>query len=422
MYTSLIKIYINREELDTAWQIFDLIKYRSTETAPDVQTFTLMIHACALRGEAERALDLFRYMTETRGLEPDEPAYNALIHACAVRKDHFLEAWKFAIEMRNKGLLVGRWTLNHLLQACGKNGDITRARLLLRLMMSSESAELQPDERSFQNLLRAYAAAKLTPGPNQAFPQDALFLSPLPGGIQKLDKAKEARLPFLSDQVLTGKKRILVEAKSTLRYIVDFKPEFYSTRILNAYMDVCLTRHGRHEIRRVFTEYFAKVPYIDDTPIDSSYDAYSSDTEDASEDAEDELGEGSDEVLRSADKPKKNIFTFEVALEYARKAGNAKFAKQVWEERMRFCQTKSYWDMLQPIRYRLDFSAEKLMLQTLAKAGHLQEALERLEVLRYEYEWKPSDLKPLYDKAREAEDLEAVFALRKVLNLDDKRW
>lgn len=62
------------------------------------------------------------------------------------------------------------------------------------------------------------------------------------------------------------------------------------------------------------------------------------------------------------------------------------------------------------------------MLQTLAKADKLDEAIARLKVLQYEYDWRKEDLKLVYDKAREMEDMGAVLEIRKVLKLEDRRY
>jgi len=441
VYTSLIKTCINREELDTAWQIFDLIKYRSSETAPDVSTYSLMIHACAMRGEAEKALDLFRHMVDTRGLEPDEQVYDSLIHACAVRKDYFLDAWKYAIEMRDKGMKVARRTLNHLLQACGKNGDLTRARLLMRLMMSSPSPEFQPDERSFQGLLRAYATAKWKPGVRKkAVPQEA-FLLPNPNANNRagsgFGEQEIEGLPFLQGSVLTTRKEILSEARQLLHYIIEYKPWLYSTKILNAYLDVCYVQYGNRELRRVYLEYYSSL----NPGKEAEYDEFDFPSTKAEADnppglstnlppeddnspnpSTDSSPDSASEDKKPKYMPRRNIHTFEIALEYARKQGATGFARKVWADRMAYCLTQEYWDLFISVRQRLDFTAEKLMVQTLAKGGLLREALDRLKVLQYEYDWTKEDLKPVYDKAREMDDIEAVMEIRGILKLDDRRW
>ncbi|KAF8423853.1 hypothetical protein EV426DRAFT_111359 [Tirmania nivea] len=428
VYTSLIKTCINREELDTAWQIFDLIKYRSSETAPDVSTYSLMIHACAMRGEAEKALDLFRHMVDTRGLEPDEKVYDSLIHACAVRKDYFLDAWKYAIEMRDKGMRVARRTLNHLLQACGKNGDLTRARLLMRLMMSSPSPEFQPDERSFQGLLRAYATAKWKPGfRKKTVPQEA-FLLPNSNGNDRagtgLGEQEIEGLPFLQGSVLTTRKEILAEARQLLHYIIEYRPWFYSTKILNAYLDVCYVQYGNRELRKVYLEYYSSLDPDKDAEYDDEFD-FSSPTAEADNSphpSTDPSPDSNSEDKKPKYRPRRNIHTFEIALEYARKQGAIGFARKVWADRMAYCLTQEYWDLFLSVRERLDFTAEKLMVQTLAKVGYLREALDRLKVLQYEYDWTKEDLKPVYDKARETDDIEIVMEIRSILKLDDRRW
>ena len=442
VYTSLIKTCINRGELDTAWQIFDLIKYRSSETAPDVSTYSLMIHACAMRGEAEKALDLFRHMVGTRGLEPDEQVYDSLIHACAVRKDYFLDAWRYAIEMRDKGMRVARRTLNHLLQACGKNGDLTRARLLMRLMMSSPSPEFQPDERSFQGLLRAYATAKWKPGVRKkVVPQEA-FLLPNSNASNRagsgLGEQEIEGLPFLQGSVLTTRKEILSEARQLLHYIIEYKPWLYSTKILNAYLDVCYVQYGNRELRKVYLEYYSSLNPDKEAEYDDEFDppppkpeadnspSPSTDPPPEADNSPDPSTDSSSDTASEDKKlkyrPRRNIHTFEIALEYARKQGATGFARKVWADRMAYCLTQEYWDLFLSVRQRLDFTAEKLMVQTLAKDGLLREALDRLKVLQYEYDWTKEDLKPVYDKARETDNIEAVMEIRSILKLDDRRW
>ena len=231
----------------------------------------------------------------------------------------------------------------------------------------------------------------------------------------------DLRLPFLQSSVLTSRKAILAEAKQLLRYIQDFKPSFYSTKILNAYLDVCFTQYGSHEFRKAYLSYYA--------PIDRSADSdcvdtesLSADTEKTSDSTADPSPEGSEDDYHPVRKPRRNLFTFEIALEYSRRAGALPFARQVWADRMQFCESREYWEILHPIRRRLDFTAEKLMVQTLAKVGQLEEALERLKVLQYEYDWTKEDLKPVYDKAREMEDMDAIMKIKSILRLDDRRW
>jgi len=367
-------------------------------------------------------------MVDTRGLEPDEQVYDSLIHACAVRKDYFLDAWKYAIEMRDKGMRVARRTLNHLLQACGKNGDLTRARLLMRLMMSSPSSEFQPDERSFQGLLRAYATAKWKAGSRKGVVPQEAFLLPNSSANSRvgsdLCEQEIEGLPFLKGSVLNTRKEILLEARQLLHYIIEYRPWFYSTKTLNAYLDVCYVQYGNRELRKVYSEYYSALSPDKDAEDDDEFDFPPSEAEDdiypdPSTDSSPDVA-SEDEIPKY--KPCRNIHTFEIALEYARKQGAIGFARRVWADRMTYCLTQEYWELFISVRRRLDFTAEKLMVQTLAKAGLLREALDRLKVLQYEYKWTKEDLKPVYDKAREMDDIEAVVEIRSILKLDDRRW
>lgn len=298
----------------------------------------------------------------------------------------------------------------------------------MRLMMSSGNSDFQPDERSFQGLFRAYATALVVYSPNRLkkTSNNADFLLPnsnKKNEIGSIDQTEIDRLPFLQDSVLASRREILAEAKQLLQYIMKYKPDFYSTRILNAYLDVCYMQYGHNELQRIYFDYYAPIDtsQIENEFADADYapPASTSKNPDDSDSSPKPIIEDQHPQLV---KPFRNIFTFEVALEYARRAGALKFAHKVWADRMQYCATSEYWSLLQPIRRRLDFTAEKLMLQTLAKADRLDEAIARLKVLQYEYDWRKEDLKLVYDKAREMEDMGAVLEIRKVLKLEDRRY
>ncbi|TGZ80115.1 hypothetical protein EX30DRAFT_396452 [Ascodesmis nigricans] len=260
VYTTLIQTALKCTEYTVAWEIFNLIKFKSMATQPDVQAYGLMIHACAETGETERALNLWNEMTLRRGIEPNEIVYSSIIHACAVRKEYYHEAWKLATEMVRRGLSFNLYTVNILIQACSRVGELTRARLLVRHMVNSGIDSLQPNHITFQNLLRAYSTYRVPESRRrnnlldsktreEINPLDAVFVQPetrlerkIPGVEEPLGLQTQAPMddiPFLPKAVLLSKRDVLDEAALVVNWLRDHYPEMVDTQIMNSYLDIC---------------------------------------------------------------------------------------------------------------------------------------------------------------------------------------
>jgi pentatricopeptide repeat protein len=259
VYTTLIQTCITRKEFDTAWQIFNLIKLKSTATAPDASTYALMIHACAHAGETERALDLHTDMTERKGIPPTTETYHSLLHACAMRKDYFNEAWRIATEMQRNGFEIGRITLNVLIQACGKVGELVRARLLVRHMMASGMEDLVPDKWTYQNLLRAYATYHAPSNCRGKFRNKtdqktidldkAAFVQPETVLRKRGHDSAPEEIPFLPKSVLQNAREVVDEAALVVNWLRDTHPELVDTQILNAFLDICLAQSSFSDLK-----------------------------------------------------------------------------------------------------------------------------------------------------------------------------
>lgn len=143
--------------------------------------------------EAERALDLFREMTNRYNIRPTVEVYSALIAACVQRNDMYERGWQLfrnMVEMEKARLINNpkdllsfaptREIFNSLLIGCAKNRDLLRARWILAEMLRSatllwkdfvsrndqdlEAWELQevenrrPDEETISKLFFTYSS------------------------------------------------------------------------------------------------------------------------------------------------------------------------------------------------------------------------------------------------------------------------
>ncbi|KAI5817533.1 hypothetical protein BZA77DRAFT_309814 [Pyronema omphalodes] len=450
VYTSLIQTCINRQEFETAWQIFDLMKLKSTATAPDVATYSLMIHACAVKGEAERALDLFTDMTVRRELVPTEYTYQSVIHACAVRKDYFGEAWKYARIMQQAGLPITIMVFNVLIQACGVVGELTRARLLLRHMSESGNPDIYPNKFTFQNALRAYSnyhapknqkttrnsimekmnlqkEGKWPPPPEPDaktaetinYDADAGTWIPAPQALQQRNLDNSNKIPFLNKPILSSRREILDEAALIINWLRETKPDIMDTQLMNSYLDVAKSQGYATDFIESYRNDFENPPPIFRTQ------------ESQKPKPEDETPE-EDAFLEDLPKFQRNIQTYHIALQGAVKFRDLEFAKEVFKDRQQFCNSLQYRKVLREQRDKYDFEAEKFLIHALAYKGLLKEAMERVMILYKErgVKWESNQLAPVYVMAIKLEDTDTAATIRaltgKIREEEDiwldKRW
>ncbi|CCX33287.1 Similar to Mitochondrial group I intron splicing factor CCM1; acc. no. C4R5P7 [Pyronema omphalodes CBS 100304] len=432
VYTSLIQTCINRQEFDTAWQIFNLMKLKSTATAPDVATYSLMIHACAVKGEAERALDLFTDMTVRKELVPTEYTYQSIIHACAVRKDYFGEAWKYARIMQEAGLPITIMVFNVLLQACGVVGELTRARLLLRHMSESGNPDIYPNKFTFQNALRAYSNYQAPknqrttrnsilekmnlqkqgkwpppPEPNAKeaetinYDADAGTWIPAPQAIQQRNIKDTDKIPFLNKPILGSRREILDEAALIINWLRESKPDIMDTQLMNSYLDVAKSQGYATDFIESYRNDYENPPVMFRRP------------EPKTPKPEEEAAE-EDAFLQDLPKLQRNIQTYHIALQGAVRFRDLEFAKEVFKDRQQFCNSLQYRKISHQEREKYDFEAEKLFIHALALKGLLADAMERVMILYKErrVKWEWNHLAPVYVMAVKLEDTETATTIR----------
>ena len=419
VYTTLIKTCINGRKLSTAWQIFNLMKLRSSSTAPDVLTYTLMFKACGMEGESEKALDLHVDMTVRRGLELNQEAYGALIHAMAVRKDYISYAWRFAMEMQKGGFVMDRNILNELILACGKNGDLMRARMLIRHMVASGKEEVIPDNISFQCLFRAYGGSRVRrrfgshSARTIADPELATreYVGPDTKHEKKLEELDEDVLPFYNTPTLGSYKDIMAEAKLVMHWLCAKRPELVDTQLVNAYLDIYIDQGGYFGFKSVYFTIFSDPDPASYLPSIPQF------TKKARQKARADVANikprrPSHWGLPYATKVPRNLYTFDQALDLAIRAKDLEFGRIVWRDRIEFTCTEPYLQVPAATRRRFAFSAERHMVSLFAKCGLLGQAVEWLRAASKTYTFYTNDVHLLHTRALQAGDWETLRALK----------
>lgn len=416
VYTSLIRAFARNKDYDATWQVFNLLKYKSKATAPDEKTYATMIHVCAETGACEKAEELWKELL-SHVEKPNIHTFRNIIHACAVRKHYFTQAWKYASDMTTAGYPLDRETLNILITACARKGELTRARLLIRHMMDSSSPAMQPDKFTYQNFLRCYAsyeppsigAGRPKPkrrshvvDPSTDFAgSDAPFLLPENRLIKRsAEDTEHIEIPFLPKAVLQTWREVLDEAALVVNWIRDHYPEIVDTQFMNSYLFICMAQRGVSNI------------------ADLEW-SYKNDFKNPGSCADPEP-EVIDPLLDDFPRVERNIFTYDVALEAAHKFHKLDFAREVWLDRLRYMQTPECAEIKDTVRQRMDTNAQLNMINCLAACNHLPEARQAVELLSekgVKFEWE--DLRTLYTKAVQAEDPETLLMIKKHTSLKE---
>ncbi|KAL9642429.1 hypothetical protein ABK040_014272 [Willaertia magna] len=155
IHTDLIVGCINQGDLERAWN-----HYRAMTTVygctHDEVTLSVMIHACAKRGQAERAMLLFNRF-ERENLEPLEQTYTSLIAAYAARSDLRHKAFDIAEIMEVQGYRIDLPVFSCLIKACAKDGNVQRMKGVLEKM---QQMGVTPDEIVYNGVLHCYSVAQ----------------------------------------------------------------------------------------------------------------------------------------------------------------------------------------------------------------------------------------------------------------------
>lgn len=160
-----------------AWSLFQRMRF-AAHPVPDPHTYALMMRACAAAvpqpsdvdrpgrkpapiADAERALDMFREMTEYHGIEPTKEVYDSIILTCARRREHYGDArriMRLFLENESASMQADVYTFNALLQGVARAGDITIARwALAEMLRSSLGGARGPNEETMTNIFWTYA-------------------------------------------------------------------------------------------------------------------------------------------------------------------------------------------------------------------------------------------------------------------------
>ncbi|OLY81933.1 Pentatricopeptide repeat-containing protein [Smittium mucronatum] len=189
-YGGLIKAYIKNNRLDDAYKVYELMKTKGvmpTESiydnlllgcisfgdskrawgtfehlrfeiaSPSVKSMTIMINACILDDQVEKALTLLDEMI-ANNQQLTDVTFNSLIKACAHRPGYLNNALELLVKMELTGFKPDYYTYNTIIYACARNKNLEMARHIFNELIKKSNQFLRLDESSFTNLFWTYAS------------------------------------------------------------------------------------------------------------------------------------------------------------------------------------------------------------------------------------------------------------------------
>ncbi len=154
IHSTVLAACVQSGDLTRAWQHYELMTSKYA-IQPDEVSLSIMMHAAARGGQAEKALRIFRQFSMLM-LTPTRVTYHTLMMALAKRKDLRWKVFETADQMEANGHSPTIYTLNILCYACAKDGAVDKIPKIL-----SKCSNIQPDSYTFTSLISAYKVANL---------------------------------------------------------------------------------------------------------------------------------------------------------------------------------------------------------------------------------------------------------------------
>jgi pentatricopeptide repeat protein len=422
IYTITLQTCIRVKDYDEAFKIFDMLKYMSTETLPDVRIYNSMLLAAAKQHNVEKVLDLLREMTcrPIKPLEPDTETYNTLIFACARDKRAHIRAWQFLLEMQEKGFSIDRKAIGALMYLCGESGEIVLSRAMFKQLCSNPVS--YPDSFMLNSLMKAYS--NFSPGmfsPIMATEMGAKIRSSF--FLDDSLPENEAMPPLLPVTMLHSKEQLLAESQAIISFFKDVRPELVNDKVLLSYLTVAYNLGSFEE----FVSRFESETYFDKQVIRTPSSPWTLDHQVGEEDPwrkrvlEDtpEKPENSlvveDELAHHPLAVPRNWLTYDLAIRACSLSRDIDYANKIWMERGMWRRTDQFKSLPNKLRTHADFQFAQHMVALLARCGEIDQALRIIKSTIRQFTWKRYHVEELSNKVQELEDETSIKELGHLL-------
>lgn len=410
IYTILMQTCLRVKDFKQANEVFDMMKFLSAETQPDLKIYNTMMLSSAFQHNIERVMDLYRELQEphrkvlaTASSSDLQAMYNILIYACSRDERTHLKGWEFLLELQAKDLAINRRSVESLIYLCGNTGEIMLARAMFKQLCQNPLS--YPSAMTFNSLLKAYCNFQ----PGQLF--SSILASPLGAKIQAnfvfdemitSSRQMPDNPPFLPLPFLTDKVQVLAESRALMSFFKETHSELINERSILTYLKIPFELQNLSEFKYRYEEMTtgpASTVESLDSALESSFDS----------------AVEVSETTKYSQKIARNHYIYDLAIQAASFTKDMEFGSQIWKERGAWRKTMAFQNLTKADRDHSDFIFAQRMVSLLSNCGEFDDAISLLQSTADQFTWKPFHVSTLSNRLMELDDVVMLRRLRRLL-------
>jgi pentatricopeptide repeat protein len=402
VYTNVLKLCVDLQDQQQAHEIFQMMKFRSIKSKPDVEAYNTMLQLASRKRDIHKALDLYREMLD-QGLEPTIFTFNTLIQTCSKNKDHLIQGYNFISEIHKRNLEPNVKTFESMLRLAASDGDLELARALFLTIFEKHGKPTAGPE-ALNYLLMAYREFKPGHIPQISHHEDGaiirrntLRMVDFMGLYQRdvddieIQMKRERYPPMLPLRNVTYSKHIIAESNAIWAFNMVNDPRSLNVKLLISYLRIAVEHGDKKEFLRRYYQYTFPNEEIGKNELV---------LEQPDEDTPEKSSESSPPALSYLKqinfKVERNSEIYHTYLSAGKRFQDVDMCEQAWLERGRYRSTAEYQSLPKREKHRLDFKFAKEMVQSLTQLELYRDAVSVVKSSENQFPWDFYTLKPLY--------------------------
>jgi hypothetical protein len=415
VYTNVLKLCVDLSDFKQADEIFQMMKFRSAESKPDIEAYNTMIELADRRKDIYRANDLYLELLN-EGLKPTVFTYNCLAKICSKSEKDLLKGWQYIIEINEQRLEPNVYTFSVMLRLAAKDGDLELARAMyLKIFeMQSNTTQYAMNESAVL-LFMAYRDFKFDRTPQLLhFKEGALIrrntiaLVDFLGLHQNivddplLSKQRENYPPFLPVRTLTNSQQVIAESNAVWVHYLLNNPHNIVTANIVTYLKIAVEHGDKAEFIRRYETFTYPSSEINKNKviIDTEIELESADVK-----PEEATNPPALQFIANTNlKMERNSEIYTALLIAGRRFKDIELCEKAWLERGEYRKTIKYQKLPESVRTKLDHKFSYEMVLALLQLNLVYDAVHVVKSSQKQFKWDFYALKPLYQRLIELGD------------------
>lgn len=397
LYTNILRLCSNLKDYKQSEEIFQMMKFRSINSKPDIETYNTMIEISNKKNDLLRAEDLYRELLN-EGLKPTVFTLNCLARVCSKNKSTLLQGWRYIIEINELKLEPNINTFEVMLRLAAKDGDLELARAMyLKIFEMQINSKKYLMNESSVFLLMAYREFKFGKTPQllhykegSIIRRNTIALVDFLGLHQTiindpiLSKQRESYPPLLPLRNLINTKQIIAESNAVWAHHLLCNPNGIVTANIITYMRIAVEHGDKEEFLRRYTTFTypnEEIIVIEDEMVE-----------------EEQKPKAIKYIEEKNVKIERNSEIYLSLLSGGRRFKDSSICEKAWLERGEYRKTIKYQKISKSTRNDLDFKFAYEMVLSLIELELIYDAVHVVKSSERQFKWSFYKLKPLYLK------------------------